>query len=212
VILALDLQFHSRVPPHVLGESDSSATHLLSGKQFHSLSSQLICFGIQKTVSLFRFSTHLHWSSESSFTLWILHSFALVSRKWFHSSGSQLICIGVQIAVSLSGSSTHLVWCPADSFTLQVLNSFALEFRKQIQSLGSQFLCLGVQKKVITLQDLSSFDLDFRKPVSFFSFSIFLLGLQKTVSLFRFLTQCFWSSENIFTLWVLKSFVSEFTK
>lgn len=145
MIINLGLQFHSRAPPHVLGESDST----------------LICF---------------------------------------------------QETVSLSGFSTHLLWCPENSFTLQVLNSLALEFRKQFHSLGSQLLCFGVQKKVITLQDLSSFALDFRKPVSFFSFSIFLLGLQKTVSLFRFLTQCFWSSENIFTLWVLKSFVSEFTK
>ncbi len=133
---------------------------------------------------------------ESSFTLWILNSFALQFRQQFHSPGPQLIWFGVQQTVSLFRFSTHLHQSSENRFNLWVLNSFALEFRK----------------KLITLQDLSSFALDFRKPVSFFSFSIFLLGLQKTVSLFRFLTQCFWSSENIFTLWVLKSFVSEFTK
>jgi hypothetical protein len=129
VVLTLGLQFHSRVPPHVLGESDSSATHLLSGKQFLS-----------------GFSTYLLWCPENSFTLQVLNSFALEFRKQFHSLGSQLICFGVQKMVSLFRFSTHLHWSSESSSTLWVLNSFALVSSKQFHSSGSQLICIRVQK------------------------------------------------------------------
>jgi hypothetical protein len=128
MIINLGLQFHSRAPPHVLGESDSTLICFQETVSLSGFSTHLLW--CQKTASLFRISTHLYWSSESSFTLWVLNSFALVSRKQFHSSGSQLTRIRVQKTVSLFGFSTSLLWSSEKSYN----------------SSGSQLICFGLQK------------------------------------------------------------------